>query len=95
MALNGHVLVSVILEDHEPLGEPWVEVMGLPEVGRSKAPLTDVLEEDLSQLLGRSKRRTLADDDGLEKEIKRVVRQSADDEIGKKPEVTTIISRLS
>ena len=95
MALNGHVLVSVILEDDEPLGEPWVEVMGLPEIGRSKAPLADVLEEDLSQLLGRLKRRTLADDDSLEKEIKRVVRQSADDEIGKKPEVTTIISRLS
>lgn len=95
MALNGHVLVSVILEDDEPLGEPWVEVMGLPETGRSKAPLTDVLEEDLSQILGRSKRRTLSDDDDLEKEIKRIVRQSADDEIGKKPEITTIISRLS
>ena len=45
MALNGHVIVTVILdEDGEPLGEPWCELMGLPETGRSKAPLVEVLE---------------------------------------------------
>jgi hypothetical protein len=31
----------------------------------------------------------------LEKEIKRIVRQTALAEIGKRPEVSTIISRLS
>ena len=32
MALNGHVMVSVILdEDDDPLGEPWCELRGLPE----------------------------------------------------------------
>ncbi|MDD9922476.1 MAG: ribonuclease J, partial [Boseongicola sp.] len=65
MALNGHVLVTLILEDNEPLGEPWVELRGLPELGTSNAPLVDVLEEDLSQLVGRLKRKTLADDDDL------------------------------
>ena len=95
MALNGHVLVTAIIEDDEPLGEPWVELRGLPETGRSKAPLQEVLEEDLSQFLGRAKRKTLADDDKLEDELKQIVRKSTQDEIGKKPEVTIVVSRLT
>ena len=96
MALNGHVTVTVILDDEdEPLGDPWVDAMGLPETGRSKAPLVDVLEEDLSQFLGRSKAATLRDDTKLNDGLKRVVRQSAQNEIGKKPEVTVVVSRLS
>ncbi|MCV6592474.1 MAG: ribonuclease J, partial [Silicimonas sp.] len=95
MGMNGHVLVTLILEENDPLGEPWVEVKGLAEQGRSKAPLVDVLEEDLSQLIGRAKHKTLADDDKLEEELRRAVRKSCDDEIGKKPEVTVVISRLT
>ena len=95
MALNGHVVVSLIMEDDEPLGEPWVELMGLPTQGRSNAPLADVLEEDLSQLIGRASRKTRSDDDNLEKEIRKAVRKTANDEIGKKPEVSVVISWLS
>lgn len=96
MALNGHVLVTVILdEDDEMLGDPWCEVMGLPEQGRSHAPLVDVLEEDLSQFIGRAGAKTLTDDAKLEEGLRRVTRQSALNEIGKKPEVTIVVSRLS
>lgn len=96
MALNGHVTVTVILDDEdEPLGDPWVDAMGLPDTGKSGASLVDVLEEDLSQFLGRSKAATLRDDTKLNDGLKRVVRQSANDEIGKKPEVTVVVSRLS
>ena len=95
MALNGHVLVTLIVEDDEPLGEPWVEIMGLPETGSSNAPLVEVLEEDLSQLVGRMKRKTLGDDDALEEELRQTVRRSTQDETGKKPEVTVVISRLT
>ena len=96
MALNGHVLVNIILdEDDEPLGEPWVELMGLAEIGTSGAPLVDVLEEDLNQFLGRAKPKTLADDDALEDGLRKIVRQSSQGEIGKKPEVTVVISRLN
>lgn len=94
MALNGHVLVNAIIEDDAALGDPWVEVMGLPEVGDSRAPLVDVLEEDLGQFLGRANRKTLADDDKLEEELRRIVRKATQDEIGKKAEVTVVISRL-
>ncbi|MEQ9282653.1 MAG: ribonuclease J [Marinovum algicola] len=95
MALNGHVIVTVILdEDDEPLGNPWCEVMGLPEIGRSQAPLVDVLEEDLAQYLGRAGDRTLTDDDKLDEDMRRIARNSTMNEIGKKPEVTVIVSRL-
>ncbi|MFY9238228.1 MAG: ribonuclease J, partial [Roseovarius sp.] len=96
MALNGHVSVNIILDENdEPLGEPWCEVMGLPELGKSNAPLVDVLEEDLSQFLGRANAKTRADDDKLSNELRRVTRQSGMSEIGKKPEVTVIVSRMS
>ncbi|MDX8349565.1 ribonuclease J [Cognatiyoonia sp. IB215446] len=95
MALNGHMIVTLIIDENdEPLGEPWVEVNGLPEVGSSNAPLVEVVEEDLSQFLNRAEDRTLADDDKLEKELRSIARRTAQSEIGKKPEVTVIVSRL-
>lgn len=96
MALNGHVTVNLILDEQDdPLGEPWCETMGLAETGASRAPLVHVLEEDLSQFLGRTDTRTLTDDDKLEDAMRRIVRNSSMTEIGKKPEVTVVISRLN
>ncbi|WP_170752134.1 ribonuclease J [Ruegeria lacuscaerulensis] len=95
MALNGHVTVTVILdEEDEPLGEPWCDTMGLPEMGSSRAGLVEILEEDLNQFLMRADTKTLRDDDKLEEAMRRIVRQTAKAEIGKKPEVTTVISRM-
>ena len=95
MALNGHVMVNVILdEDDEPLGEPWCEIRGLAGEGGSRAPLVEILEEDLSQYLGRAGARTLVDDGKLEEGLRKVTRQTAQTEIGKRPEVTVVISRL-
>ena len=95
MALNGHVIVTVILdEEDEPLGDPWCEMMGLTEIGRSGAPLVEVLEEDLSQFLNRANPQTLTDDGKLEEALRRIARQTAQGEIGKKPEVTVVISRM-
>ncbi|WP_170371482.1 ribonuclease J [Ruegeria arenilitoris] len=95
MALNGHVTVTVILdEDDEPLGEPWCDSMGLPETGVSRAGLIEVLEEDLNQFLMRADVKTLRDDDKLEEAMRRIVRQSSQIEIGKKPEVTVVVSRM-
>jgi ribonuclease J len=52
------------------------------------------MEEDLSQFVNRADTRTLADDDKLETELKAVARRAAKSEIGKKPEVMVIVSRL-
>lgn len=95
MALNGHVLVTLILDEQdEPLGEPWCEIMGLAETGRSKGALVEILEEDLSQFLGRADAKTLRDDSALEEALRRIVRKTGQDEIGKKPEVSVVISRM-
>jgi len=95
MALNGHIVVTVILdEDDEPLGEPWCDVRGLPELGKSNAALVDILEEDLNQFLMRAGAKTLRDDDKLEDNLRRITRQTTRDEIGKKPEVSVIVSRM-
>ena len=96
MALNGHVTVTVILdEDDSALGDPWCDLMGLAPEGRSRVPLVDILEEDLGQFLGRANAKTMADDDKLEDGLKKIVRQTCQSEIGKKPEVTVVVSRLS
>ncbi len=57
--------------------------------------MAEVLEEDLNQFMMRAGRKTLRDDKKLEDELRRIARQSAQSEIGKKPEVTVVISRLS
>ena len=96
MALNGHVTVTLVLdEDDSPLGEPWCDIMGLPETGRSHQPLDATLEEELGQFVERAKAKVLGDDAALEEGLRRAVRNAAQNEIGKKPEVTVVISRLS
>ncbi len=95
MALNGHVTVTLILDEtNSPMGEPWVEVMGLATTGRGDRPLAETMESDLDEVVGRLGRKVMADDAKLEEEIRRVVRQVAMEEIGKKPEVNVVISRL-
>ncbi|MBS3981742.1 MAG: ribonuclease J [Rhodobacteraceae bacterium] len=95
MALNGHVTVTLILDEtNSPMGEPWVELMGLATTGRGDRPLAETMEADLDQVIGRLGRKVLADDVKLEEEIRRVVRQVSMEEIGKKPEVNVVISRL-
>ena len=68
---------------------------GLPETGISRSPLVDVMEEDLSQFLNRADAKTLRNDDKLDEAMRRIVRKTAQDEIGKKPEVTIVLSRIS
>ena len=95
MALNGHIVVTIIMDDDGPLGDPWCEIKGLPETGDSRVEFVEVLEEDLSQFLMRASKKTLGDDKKLEDELRRAARHTARTEIGKKPEVTVVISRLS
>ena len=95
MALNGLAVVTVIIDENdEPLGDPWVELSGLTETGRSDSALAEIMEADLAQFIGRADAKTIRDDVKLEKELKNVARRSAQGEIGKKPEVVVVISRL-
>ncbi|MDE3079831.1 MAG: ribonuclease J, partial [Paracoccaceae bacterium] len=73
---------------------PWAECLGLPLKGRNGRALLGVIEADLAEFLDRADRHTLADDDKLDEGIRRVVRQVSMEEVGKKPEVTVVVSRL-
>jgi ribonuclease J len=96
MALNGHVLATVILdEDDTALGDAWVEIMGLPETGRSRKPLADVMEAAMTDWLDKAGRKVLRDDDKVDEGLRRLARQVSQDETGKKPEVTVVISRMA
>lgn len=96
LALNGLVIVTLILdEDDAPLGEAWVEILGLPDVGKGNRSLTDTLEADLTEFLESAGPKVLSDDQKLDEAIKRVVRQVCVEEIGKKPEVIAVVSRLA
>lgn len=96
MALNGHVIITLIMDEQDsPLGEPWAELEGVPEVGKSGRPLSETLEEELAEFLERAGGKILRDDDKLDEGIRRVVRQISMEEIGKKPEVTVVVSRLA
>ncbi|NBO21200.1 MAG: ribonuclease J [Rhodobacteraceae bacterium] len=95
MALNGHVMVSAVLDEgDDSLGDAWVEIMGLPERGRS-GPLSDRMEAEMNSFIEKSPLKLRRDDDKLDEALRRIVRQIAMEEIGKKPEVTVVLSRLS
>ena len=95
LALNGLAVVTVLIdEEDQPLGDAWVEIMGLPATGKAGRDLAEELERDLNQFLETVDRKTVIDDDKLDEAIRRIVRQCALEEVGKKPEVSVIISRL-
>ncbi len=95
LALNGHLAVNVIIdEDDAPIEEPWVVALGLPEKGATGAPLVEAVEDAVAEVLGRADRRLVASDEKLEREVVRAAKQAALDVIGRKPEVSVVISRL-
>jgi len=95
MAMGGHVLVTVIVDEEDlPLGDAWVELMGLAPQGRSGAALDGLIEAELAEFLERADARVIASDEKLDEAIRRIVRQVTMEEVGKKPEVTLVVSRL-
>lgn len=94
-AIGGHVFVTLILDENDDLlGDPWAEILGLAPTGKGGRALNEAIEEELAQYLERAGHKTLANDDKLNEGMRRVVRQVVMEEVGKKPEVTIVISRL-
>lgn len=95
MALNGHVIVGIIIdEDDEPMGGVWVETKGLPDPAGAEHSLAELIEEGIEYQLAGAKPRVIMSDDALEELISRAVRQISKEMIGKKPEVQVMINRL-
>ncbi len=96
LALNGLVMVTLVIdEEGMPLGDAWADCSGLAREGRSNRALNEVIEDELAEELERAGRKVLASDDKLIELIRRRVRACCLDEIGKKPEVQVVVSRLS
>lgn len=96
MALNGHATVSVIVDENdEILPDAWVETMGLAAQGRAGVPLAHHIESELADYLDRVDDATVMNDKKLDEGVRRIVRQVSMEEVGKKPEVKVIISRLA
>lgn len=96
LALNGLVMVTLVIdEDGAPLGEPWADCLGLARKGRSDRLLGEVIEDELVEELSGMGRKVLASDERLIEALKKRARACCFDEIGKKPEVQVVISRLS
>jgi ribonuclease J len=95
MALNGHALVSVIVDEEDnALPDAWVELMGLAGRTRNGEDLAAHIENELAEFLDGADTRTVRDDGKLDEALRKITRQVTMEEIGKKPEVTVIISRL-
>ncbi|WP_298429526.1 ribonuclease J [uncultured Jannaschia sp.] len=96
MALNGHAVVAVMVDDDDAiLEDTWVDLRGLPDVAGNGAALADLMEQHLAGQLARVDTRTAGDDEKLEDLIVKGVRKVAQDEVGKRPEVTVLITRLA
>ncbi len=95
MALGGHVLVTLIVEeDGTAIGEAWAETLGLAETGRSGRPLAETIEDEIADFMARVDRKTRGDDDKLNEALRRIVRQVTMEELGKRPEITIVVSRM-
>lgn len=96
MALNGHVTVGVLIDENdEPMEDVWCELRGLPERGISLNDLSNVIEEDIEKTLPFLDQKLITEDKKLEEQLTRLVKRVCSNEIGKKPEVTILISRLA
>ena len=96
MAMNGAVFATMIFDEEDrPLGDAWVELMGLPTRTRKGQPLAEAIEAELNDFLDTAGDKVLANDDKIEEAVRRITRQVAVEEIGKKPEVAVVLSRLT
>ncbi|MBL4873153.1 MAG: ribonuclease J [Rhodobacteraceae bacterium] len=95
MALRGHVVVSLVLEeDGSMIDGVWVETIGLPNDPRVSGGIDGQLEEAIDKALAKATRKTLNSDEGVETLVGRISNQICKDIVGKKPVCTVLINRL-
>lgn len=95
MATRGQVSVSVMIDESgRPLGDAWVETVGLPDSPRLRDGLGGALETEIGRELSRASREDLGNDEALEQIITRAVARTCNEFVGKKPLCKVMISRL-
>ncbi len=95
MALRGHVVVSLVLEeDGSMIDGVWVETIGLPNDPRISGGIDGQLEKAIDKALSKANHKTLNSDESVETLVGRTSNQVCKDLVGKKPVCTVLINRL-
>ena len=95
MALRGHVVVSLVLEEDGSLIDGvWVETIGLPDDPRVDGGLAGQLEAAIDSALRTAGKKTRNSDEGIETLVSRTSNHVCKDIVGKKPVCTVLINRL-
>lgn len=82
----GIVSVAIAIDEAgEVLGEPAIDIMGLPNRGRSGEPLIDTVVDAVSRTLAGLSKGKRRDSEGVEKAVDRAVRSAVNESWGKKP----------
>ena len=96
MALYGLAVVTVFPgKSRKDRPEVWVDLVGLPESTPSGEDFAEILEREIEGFLRSCAGKKGADEEYLEKEIRRFARQLAQARVGKKPEVLPVIVQSS
>ena len=96
MAMNGHIAVSVILDDDGQLVvESDVRATGAPKrTGKRGGTFEQRIAEAVDEAIKSAPRKKRQDDDGLEELVSQVARRTANKLWGKKPETVVFITRI-
>ena len=96
MAMNGHVAVSVVLDDEgELVVESDVRATGAPErVGRRGGTFEERIAEAVDEAIEDAPRKRRMDDAALEELVSQTARRTANRLWGKKPETVVFITRI-
>ncbi len=96
MGMNGHIAVSVILDDNGDLVvESDARVTGAPEESKDwTGEIEGVIAEAVDGAIEKLKAKDRRDDDKVEEAIRRAARSTASRLWGKKPETVVMLTRL-
>ncbi|MFC6048217.1 MBL fold metallo-hydrolase RNA specificity domain-containing protein, partial [Methylobacterium hispanicum] len=86
LAQAGLVSVAIAIdEDGVVLGEPAIDIIGLPNRGRTGEPLIEAVVDAVTDTLAKMSKGKLKDSEGVEKTVDRAVRTAVNEAWGKKP----------
>ena len=96
MAMNGHIAVSVVMDDGgELLVETDVRMTGAPkQMGRRGGTFEEKVAEAIDEAIENAPRKKRQDDDALEELVSQAARRTANKLWGKKPETVVFITRI-
>ncbi|HJE23852.1 MAG TPA: ribonuclease J [Methylorubrum populi] len=86
LSQTGIVSVAIAIDERgEVVGEPAVDIMGLPNRGRDGEPLLDTVVDTVNRTLNGLSRGKMKDSEAVENAVDRAVRSSVNEAWGKKP----------